>query len=106
MPLKVTQGHLVLNKFSDCLNFWILFFKLGAVPNSRLPGSGRVQNRTKNRKLNSPKKLPLFACMQTASVLFYKNSRTCAKLVRAPINRWRGFKPRQQIWGICVSPKQ
>ena len=43
----MSQGHLVLNKFSDCLNFWILFFKLGAVPNRayrawgakpRLPG--------------------------------------------------------------------
>ena len=33
MTLCIMQGHLVLNKFSDCLNFWILFFKSGAVAN-------------------------------------------------------------------------
>ena len=37
MPLKVTQGHLVLNKFSDCLNFWIQA-RRGSKP--RLPGLG------------------------------------------------------------------
>ena len=54
----MSQGHLVLNKFSDCLNFWILFFKLGAVPNRAVPNRAYrawgVQNRAKNRKLNSP----------------------------------------------------
>ena len=52
-----TQGHLVLNKFSDCLNFWILFFKSGAVPNRAYRAWG-VQNRAKNRKLNSPAHSP------------------------------------------------
>ena len=33
MISKLSQSHLVLNKFSDCLNFWILFFKSGAVAN-------------------------------------------------------------------------
>ena len=28
-----SQGHLVFNKLSDCLNFQIFFFKSGAVPN-------------------------------------------------------------------------
>ena len=44
---------IVLNKFSDCLNFWILFFKSGAVANRAYRAWG-VQNRAKNRKLNSP----------------------------------------------------
>ena len=49
MPLKVTQGHLVLNKFSDCLNFWILFFKLGAVPNRAYRAWGsKIGRKTEN----------------------------------------------------------
>ena len=68
MTLCIMQGHLVLNKFSDCLNFWILFFKSGAVPNrayrawvgavaNRAYRAWGVQNRAKNRKLNSPDKM-------------------------------------------------
>ena len=56
MTLCIMQGHLVLNKFSDCLNFWILFFKSGAVANRAYRAWG-VQNRAKNRKLNSPDKM-------------------------------------------------
>ena len=56
MTLCIMQGHLVLNKFSDCLNFWILFFKSGAVPNSpaRLqtaptgPGGSKIGLKTEN----------------------------------------------------------
>ena len=54
------QGHLVLNKFSDCLNFWIFFFRFpGAVanreetPQQKPYRAWSVENRTKNRKLNS-----------------------------------------------------
>ena len=68
MTLCIMQGHLVLNKFSDCLNFWILFFKSGAVQTAPTGAWGvavanrayrawGVQNRAKNRKLNSPDKM-------------------------------------------------
>ena len=45
MTLCIMQGHLVLNKFSDCLNFWILFFKSGAVANRAYRAWGAVPNR-------------------------------------------------------------
>ena len=47
------QGHLVLHKLLDCLNFWIFFFKPGAVPNRAYRAWG-YEIGLKNLKLNSP----------------------------------------------------
>ena len=47
MTLCIMQGHLVLNKFSDCLNFWILFFKFSSPARLQTaptgPGGSRLQ---------------------------------------------------------------
>ena len=47
------QSHLVLDKLSDSLNFWICLLKPGAVPNRTYGAWGSKIGR-KNRELNSP----------------------------------------------------
>ena len=51
--LTFTQGYLVLNKLSGCLNFWIFLFSPGAVPNRTYRAWG-VKIGLKSRKLNRP----------------------------------------------------
>ena len=39
------QGHLVLNKFSDCLNFGVLFFRFPGAVGMQI-AFGRVRRKT------------------------------------------------------------